>query len=243
MSVFISAALALTALFTASPTPVQAQSLRYHFTAGETVRYLIQRDPYFDAPQDAIETVASDAEYRPPVVERLTETVEAAGADGTATLLLTLTPEPGFEDADHPQAALSRTVRVSASGHILSVSAPALGTSPAEQDLLRGLVLLPPGTQTRKDGLAVKTSFQAPTVSKSTSPDHDGTLLQTTQTTRSDRWVFNGRRGWLEREVSTLAVTLSLVMTGRGRRGSDDFGHVVPNAQVVQTLSIERQAD
>jgi hypothetical protein len=29
-------------------------------------------------------------------------------------------------------------------------------------------------------------------------------------------------------------------MTGRGRRGSDDFGHVIPNSTVVQTLTIER---
>ena len=74
------------------------------------------------------------------------------------------------------------------------------------------------------------------------SPDHDGTLLQTTSAAQSDHVVFDCRRGQLVRSVSTKTITLSLVMTGRGRRGSDDFGHVVPNAQVVQTLTVERQA-
>jgi len=33
------------------------------------------------------------------------------------------------------------------------------------------------------------------------------------------------------------------VMTGRGARGAADFGHVIPNVQVIQTMTIERQDD
>ena len=215
---------------------------RYQFTPEETLRYLIQRDPYFDDPKGAIETVAAD-EYRPPIVERLTEDVLGVKADGTATLLLTLAPEPGFEDEAHPQAALSRTVVVSPLGKVLSVSGAALGDSPAERDLLRGIVSIPPILSRRKDGLAVETRRSPAVVTQSTSPDHDGTLLQTTSATQTDHLVFDCRRGQLVREVCTETITLSLVMTGRGRRGSDDFGHVVPNAEVVQTLTVERQGN
>ncbi len=236
------AALAFAATSILSPMPAHAAALRYQFVPGETLRYLIQRDPYFDDPKGAMETVADD-EYRPPIVERLTEKVQEVKADGTATLLLTLTPEPGFEDEDRPQAAVSRTVVVSPEGKVLSVLGAALGSSPAEQDLLRGIVLLTADMQGRKDGLAVETRRSPAVVNRSTSPDHDGTLLQTTSVAQSARFVFDCRRGQLVREVSTLTITLSLVMTGRGRRGSDDFGHVVPNAQVIQTLTVERQAD
>ena len=75
------------------------------------------------------------------------------------------------------------------------------------------------------------------------SPDHDGTLLQTTATAGADHAVFDCRRGGLVRVVSTENITLSLVMTGRGRRGADDFGHVIPNTHIIQTLTVERQAD
>ena len=242
MSICIAVAL-MAALSAASPTMMQAQTPRYHWELGKTLRFLIQRDPYFDDPKAAIETVTPDAEYRPPIVERLTEKVLAVKDDGTATLRVTLTPEPGFEDDAHPQAAISRTVTVSASGQVLSVSGAALGGSPAERDLLRGFVPLPQSLTVRQDGLAVETHLFPQTVTESTSPDHDGTLLQATRVARSDHWVFDCRRGWLQRETSTLTITLSLVMTGRGRRGSDDFGHVVPNAQVVQTLTVERQAN
>ena len=226
-----------------SPMPARAAAPRYQFVPGETLRYLIQRDPYFDDPKGAVETVAAD-EYQPPVVERLTEKVQEVKADGTATLLLTLTPEPGFEDADRPQAAVSRIVVVSPRGKVLPAAAgSAPQDSPAEQDLLRGVVLLTAGMQGRKDGMAVETRRSPAVVTESTSPDHDGTLLQTTSAAQAERFVFDCRRGQLVREVCTLTITLSLVMTGRGRRGSDDFGHVVPNAQVVQTLTVERQAN
>ncbi len=219
-----------------------AATPRYQFTPGETLRYLIQRDPYFDDPKGAIETV-SDEDYRPPVVERLTEKVQAVKADGTATVLLTLTPEPGFEDEERPQAAISRTVVVSPSGKVLSVSGAVLGGSPEDRDLLRGIVSVPPVLSVRKDSLVVETRQSLPVVTQSTSPDHDGTLRQTTTAAQTDHVVFDCRRGQLVREISTLTITLSLVMTGRGRRGSDDFGHVIPNAQVVQTLTVERQAN
>ena len=215
----------------------------YHWTRGETQRFLIQRDPYFEEPKAAIEAVTLDGEYQPPTVERLTETVRSVAADGTATLAVTLGPEPGFEDEDHPQAAISRTVTVSAFGRVLSVAGAALGSSPAERDLLRGFVSISPDVRTRKYGLAVEDRAEPLVALQSTSPDHDGTLLQTTQVAGTQHCVFDCRRGQLVRSVSTRTITLSLTMTGRGRRGADDFGHVVPNAQVVQTLSVERQSD
>ena len=226
---------ALAALVGAALLPTQAPAPRYQWTPGETIRFLIQRDPYFGDPKAAIAAVTEDGEYRPPVVERLTEKVLSVAADGTATLSVTLGPEPGFEDEEHPQAAISRTVMVSASGRVLSGA--------AEQDLLRGLVSIPPNLRRRKDGLVVEDRAVPPVVTQSTSPDHDGTLLQTTTTAESDHTVFDCRRGQLVRAVWTRTITLSLTMTQRGRRGSDDFGHVVPNAQVVQTLSVERQTE
>jgi len=235
------ALLAFAATSIVSPMPAHAAAPRYQFVPGETLRYLIQRDPYFADPKAAIGTVSGE-DYRPPIVERLTEKVQSVQADGTATVLLTLAPEPGFEDEDHPQAALSRIVTVTAAGRVLPVSGTALGDSPAERDLLRGLVPVPPGASVR-NGLAVENHSSPPVVTESTSPDHDGTLLQTTSAAQSDHVVFDCRRGQLVREVSTETITLSLVMTGRGRRGSDDFGHVVPNSTVVQTLTVERQVD
>ncbi len=208
------AALAFAAVSVASPMPTRITAPRYQFVPGETLRYLIQRDPYFDDPKGAIETVAAD-EYRPPVVERLTEKVQEVKADGTATLLLTLTPEPGFEDEDRPQAAISRIVVVSPAGKVLPVLGATLGTSPAEQDLLRGIVLLTADVKARKNGLAVETRRSPAVVTQSTSPDHDGTLLQTTSAVQAERFVFDCRRGQLVREVCTETITLSLVMTGR----------------------------
>lgn len=213
---------------------------RYHWTRGETTRFLIQRDPYFDDPKAAIAAVTEDGEYRPPVVERLTEKVLSVAADGTATLSVTLAPEPGFEDEAHPVAAISRTVTVSASGWVLSVSGAA-EQDLFQRDLLRGLVSISANLRRRKDGLAVEDRAEPPVTTQSTSPDHDGTLLQTTTTAESEHMVFDCRRGELVRAVYTRTITLSLTMTHRGRRGSDDFGHVVPNSQVVQTLSVERQ--
>ena len=234
-------AASLTLFVPMSSVSAQTPAPQYRWTPGETLRYLVQRDPYFDDPKDAIETVISDTDYRPPVVERLTEHVQSVGADGTATLRLTLGPEPGFEDDAHPQAALSHTVIVTAAGHIMS-SEPALGDDPEDKDLLRGLSLSPV-LHTRQDGLAVADMSGPRVVTHSTSPDHDGTLLQTTQVADTAHQVFDCRRGQLVRTVVTRTISLSLVMTGRGRRGSDDFGHVVPNSQVTQTLSVERQAN
>ncbi|MGI4792051.1 MAG: hypothetical protein ACRYFS_24780 [Janthinobacterium lividum] len=219
------------------------QMLHYRWTKGLTLRYLIQRDPYFADPKAAMETVSPETPYRSPIVERLTEKVLTVSANGAATLLVTLSTEPGFEDEDAPQPAISRTVRVSAAGQVLSVSGEALGSSPAERDLLRGFIPLPPASAVRADGLAVVTQEEPPAVTNSTSPDHDGTLLQTTQVAQSDHLVFDSRRGWIEREISTMTITLSLVMTGRGRRGSDDFGHVIPRLRVTQSLILEHQAD
>ncbi len=92
-------------------------------------------------------------------------------------------------------------------------------------------------------GLAVITQALPPAVAQSRSPDHDGTLLQTTRSERADRIVFDVGAGNLRRSTSTLWVTLSLVMTGRGARGSADFGHVIPSVRVLQTMTIERQDD
>ena len=243
MTICSFAALALAAVSLTLPLPARAAAPRYQFTAGETLRFLIQRDPYFAEPKAAMETVSPEAPYRPPVVERLTERVQAVTTGGTATLLVSLAPEPGFEDEDNPQPTITRTVTVSPSGQVLSVAGPPLGSSPAERDLLRGLALPPPVSAVRKDGLAVITRESPPVVTESTSPDHDGTLRQTTSAAQSDHLVFDGRQGQLVREVSTLTITMSLVMTGRGRRGSDDFGHVIPSVQVIQTVSIQRQAN
>ena len=61
--------------------------------------------------------------------------------------------------------------------------------------------------------------------------------------TRSGHFVFDLKAGNVWRQRSTMAITLSLVMTGRGARGADDFGHVIPTVHVVQTLTIERRDD
>ena len=227
----------------APPLYAQVPALHYQWTQGQALRYLIQRDPYFADPKGAMETVSPEAPYRPPVVERLTERVQTVMPDGTATLTVTLAPEPGFEDADNPQAEITRTVRVAPNGQILSVSGAALGSSPAERDLLHGVVLLSTLGAARRDGLAVATHESTSVVTESTSPDHDGTLHQTTSAAQSDHIVFDSVHGQLVRRVSRMTIMMSLVMTGRGRRGSDDFGHVIPNVQVVQTLTVERQAD
>ncbi len=239
--------------------------LRYKFVAGQTLRYLVMRDPYFNDPARAVETADPRAPFRPPVVERLTERVQSVRADGTAVVAVTLGPEPGFEDPEVPQPLVTRAVTVTRAGQVLS---PAF--EPALPDLLRVFFRLPAaparvgaawrgaaprGSETVGAtsvlspesrpalGLAVIERTLPPFVARGTSPDHDGTLLQTTRGTQTDRIVFDTRAGSLRRQTSVLTVTLSLVMTGRGARGSADFGHVVPNVQVVQTLTIERKDD
>ncbi len=239
--------------------------LRYKFTAGERLRYLVMRDPYFADPARAVETADPRAPYRAPSVERLTEEVRAVGLDGTATVQVTVSPEPGFEDESHPIPPLSQTLRVTPLGEI--VSPPALSPNVG---FLRAFFRLPaapvpvgktwPGvafqgallvsteltlTSVRggSRGLAVITQSLPPQVKQGTSPDHDGTLLQTTRSAQSDRIVFDAGAGNLLRQTSALTVTVSLTMTNRGRRGSADFGHVVPNLIVVQTMTIERKED
>lgn len=239
--------------------------LRYHFTPGQTLRYLVQRDPYFDDPAGAMETTDPDAPYKPPVVERLTEEVLSVGSDGAATVRVTVAPEPGFEDEAVPQPPVTRTVRVTPLGQVLTpVEDAALG------GLLRAFFRLPfapagPGetwngtayqqaegvktdlalTAVRYGGRgwAVITQAFPPVVAESRSPGHDGTLLQTTRSAQADRIIFDAGAGSLRRQTSTMTVTLSLVMTGRGARGAADFGHVIPTVRVIQTMTIERQED
>lgn len=215
--------------------PAAMPPLRYHFTPGQKLRYLIMRDPYFADPAAAIETTNPNAPYRPPIVERLTEEVQSVEANGMATLKVTLEPEPGFEDDTHPAAPVTQTVMVSPLGQAVS---PALLPS-----FLRAFFRLPAAPAQRKNGLAIITQTLPPSVTRGTSPDHDGTLLQTTRSARSDRLIFDIDAGNLLRQTSTLVVDLSLVMTHRGARGSADFGHVVPNIEIIQTMTIERKAD
>ena len=239
--------------------------LRYHFTPGQTLRYLVQRDPYFADPAGAVETTDPNAPYRPPVVERLTEEVQAVGADGAATIRVTVAPEPGFEDEATPQPPVTRTVRVTPLGQVLTPVA-----APATRELLRAFFRLPAalvragstwkstalqGADTVETsdaltaarggsrGLAIITQTLPPVVTQGRSPDHDGTLLQTTRSVQADQIVFDTGAGNLRRQASTLTVGLSLTMTGRGARGAADFGHVIPNVQVIQTMTIERQDD
>jgi len=247
------------------PTPDAPVKLRYHFAPGQTWRYLVQRDPYFDDPAGAVETTDPNMPYRPPVVERLTEEVLAVGTDGAATIRVTIAAEPGFEDESCPQPPLTRTVRVTPLGQVLTPI-----VDPAVRERLRVFFRLPAtpvragetwkgkafqGTdkvETRaaltaewggSRGQATITQTLPPVVAESRSPDHDGTLLQTTRSAQTDRVVFDVGTGSLRRQTSTLTVGLSLVMTGRGARGGADFGHVIPNVQVIQTMTIERQDD
>ena len=212
-------------------------ALRYKWTPGQTLRYTLQRDPYFTTPSRAIEMADPRRPERPPVVERLTERVLSVGPDGTATLRISVGPEPGFEDGTRRTAPV--TLTVTADGRVTS-SLPA-GSSP---DVLRAFFRLPktpamPDERSR----AAFTQTLPPAEVQSTSPDHDGTLLQTTRTDGTDQVVFDGAAGNLLRRSSTLTVTVSLVMTKRGARGVADFGHVVPNVVSVQTLTIERRDD
>ena len=263
--------LALALLCLVFPSAARAQppdapvKLRYHFTPGRTLRYLVQRDPYFDDPAGAVETTDPDAPYKPPIVERLTEEVMSVGSDGAATVRATVAPEPGFEDEANPQPPVTRTVRVTPLGQVLTPVEDA-----ATGSLLRAFFRLPfapagPGgtwqgtgfqgaegvktdlalTAVRYGGRgwAVITQDFPPVVAESRSPDHDGTLLQTTRSARADKIIFDAGAGNLRRQVSTMTVTLSLVMTERGARGAADFGHVIPTVRVIQTMTIERQED
>jgi len=257
------------ALVSASATYAQTAAapvkLRYHFRPGQTLRYLVQRDPYFADPAGAVETTDPNAPYRPPVVERLTEEVLTVGRDGTAMIRVTVGPEPGFEDAVNAAKPAAQTVAVTPLGQVMAYPAlyPLSG-------FLRAFFRLPAASvrvnETWKGkalqgankvetsaaltamwggrrGTAVITQTLPPTVTQSRSPGHDGTLLQTTRSAQADRIVFDMGAGNLRRRASTLTVTLSLVMAGRGARGAADFGHVIPNVRVIQTMTIERQED
>ena len=240
--------------------------LRFHFVPGQILRYLVQRDPYFDDPAGAMATTDPDAAYKPPAVERLTEEVLSVGSDGAATVRLTAAPEPGFESEAGPQPPVTLTVRVTPLGQILTPAVDAdtrpllraffrlpaapvrarevwAGTAVQGGDMVKASLALAARASGGSRGLVVITQALPPAVAESRSPDHDGTLLQTTRSKRADRIVFDVGAGNLRRSTSTMSVTLSLVMTGRGARGSADFGRVVPNMRVIQTMTIERQDD
>ena len=218
-------------------TPDAPITLRYKWTPGQTLRYTLQRDPYFADPARAIETADSRKPERPPIVERLTEKVLSVGPDGTASLRVWLGPEPGFEDGTRP--APPSTLTVTAEGRVVSPL-----TAGARADFLRAFFRLPEGPVTSDErGRAVFTQALPATDVQSTTPDHDGTLLQTTRTAGAERGVFDLGAGSVVRRASTLTVNVSLVMTKRGSRGVADFGRVVPNVVSVQTMTIERRDD
>lgn len=235
-------------------TPVR---LRYEFAPGQTLRYLVMRDPGFEAPAEAMQTVDPDAVPSPPIVERLTQTVQSVAPDGTATIQVTVAPEPGFEDEDMPLPTATQTLKVSSQGQVLTTP-----TGPLVSELTRTWVLLPagavlPGTRwkgphgetltlaalrgTGPNRLAVITCLWLPRLARTQSPDHDGTLLQTVRGTRADRIVFSAKSGQLVRLSSALTQTVSVTITNRGRRGIADFGRVVPNAQTIETLTVDRR--
>ena len=244
-------------------TPDAPVALRYKWTPGQTLRYTLQRDPYFADPVRAIEIADPRTPERPPIVERLTERVLSVGLDGTATLRVSVRPEPGFEDGTRPTPPV--TLRVSTDGRVTSALPAGVGP-----DLLRAFFRLPEGPtapgvswqgvssrgrqpaateviltslSSGERGRAVFAQSLPPAEVQSTSPDHDGTLLQTTRTAGTDRIVFDPAAGNVVRQTSTLTVTVSLMMTKRGARGVADFGRVVPNVVSVQTLTIQRRDD
>ena len=240
------------------PAPAEAPAptvtLRYQWAAGQMLTFLVQQDPYFADPGGALAAAGPDAAYLAPMVTRLTEQVQSVARDGTATLKVTSAPAPGFEDEAHPETPTVRTVTVSSRGEVSGAGSreiaqgfprlPAgpvrVGASWAGPDGARlTLTALRGGIK----GLAIITQTLPPGLGEARSPDHDGTLLQTTRTTQSGRIVFDLAHGQMARRVQTLTVTASLVMTGRGQRGVADFGRVVPNVQAVQTLTMERQAN
>lgn len=215
----------------------QTFPLRYRWTAGQTHRYLIQCDPYFANPAQAIETTDPKASYRPPRVERLTEQVLAVGTDGTATLRLTLTPEPGFEDSVHPQPPVTQTVTVTPWGQRVG------GSEALAPEMLAVIFRLPADAAETRGTLAFFSEDGPPDITQNKTPGHDGLLLQTTRSRRRDQVVFDVRAGRLVRRTGTITGSLSLEMIRPAKRGADDFGHVVPSLTLLQTLIIERKED
>lgn len=231
----LSACCSLLPLATYAQAPAR---LRYHWSAGQTLQYLVMRNPYYADPSAAMETTDPNAPYRPPLVQRLTEQVLSVEPNGTAALRLTLGPEPGFDDDVLPAPPMMQTVTVTPTGLIAAGAFP--GMPP---DLLAAIVRLPSNPVPERGGLAVLTQDLTGSVTQQTSPSHDGTLLQTTRCHKSDRAVFDARTGSLLRRVSTVTGTLSLVMIRPAKRGAADFGHVIPTLPIVQTLTVERKED
>ncbi len=246
--------LLLTASSVYAQSPSPAVTLRYRWTVGQTMTYLVQRDPFFSEPARALAAAEPDSAYLAPVVTRLTQEVQHVGRNGTATLKVTLSAAPGFEDDTHPELPVVRTVTVSPRGEVSGIDSaeiartfPRLPAGPvragASWSGADGARLTLTALRGGAKGLAIVTQTLPPGLGEVRSPDHDGTLLQTTRTTQSGRIVFDIAHGQLARRVQTLTVTASLVMTERGRRGVADFGRVIPNVQAVQTLTVERQAN
>jgi len=216
---------------TASDSPLQ-----YKWVTGQMIRYLILRDPYFADPQKCIETADPNAPYRSPIVSRLTEKVLSVDSDGTATLQVTISPEPGFEDDSHPQPPITQTVTVNRSGEMTDGSAASHST-----EMLAAIFRLPTDPPPVRNGVSVITQAGPPTVQKATSPSHDGILLQTTQSRRQDRVVFDTYAGNVLRRTETITGSLSLVMIRPKQRSGADFGRVVPSLPILQTLTLERK--
>ena len=208
--------------------------LRYRWAPGQTLRYVLQSDPYFADPSKALETADPNAPYRPPTVQRLTEQVLSVGKDGTATLRLTLASEPGFEDGTPPE---TQTVTVTPQGQVSGAE----GASAPQ--LLSAIFRLPDAPVSMRGGLAIIMQEGTPSVRENRSSGHDGTLLQTTRSLRSDRVVFDTSAGSLLRRTGTITGSLSLVMIRPAGRSAADFGRVVPNLPIWQTLTIERKED
>lgn len=235
--------------------PAPSVTLRYRWATGQTMTYLVQQDPYYADPARALAAAEPDAVYVAPAVTRLTEEVQSVARDGAATLKVTQTAAPGFEDEAHPEPPTVWTAVVTARGEVSGIKTPEaltrafprlpvgpvrVGASWAGPD---GMRLTLTAQRGGPNGLAIVTqTFPAATGERRT-PDHDGTLLQTTRTAQTGRIVFDLAHGQVARQVQARTVTATLVMTGRGRRGVADFGRVVPNVKAVQTLTMERQMD
>ncbi len=212
----------------------RGSALCYKWTAGQTLRYLVQQDPYFADPTTAIELTDLSAPYRPPSVKQLTEEVLSVSKDGAATLRLTLAPEPGFEEG--VQEPIVQTITVTARGRLVSRASDSLAPG-----LLAAIFSLPETNRPAHGPLAVLTRDGLPCVAKNTTPSHDGLLLQTTQSRRGERVLFDTEAGILRRRVVTITGSLSLVMLRPAHRDAADFGRVVPSLPIFQTLTIEQQ--
>lgn len=241
------------------PAPAEAPAptvtLRYRWAVGQTMTYLMQQDPYFADPAEALAAAEPDAAYAAPLVMRLTEEVQSVARDGAATLKITQTAAPGFEDETHPEPPKVWTAQVTARGEVSGVKTPEVLTHTfprlpagpvrvgASWAGLDGRRLTLTALRGGPKGMAIVTQSFLTATGERRTPNHDGMLLQTTRTTQTGRIVLDLSRGQVARQVQTRTVTATLVMTERGRRGVADFGRVVPSVKAVQTLTIERQTD